>query len=279
MHRAVFFDRDETIIEDPGFISDPAQVVLRPGAAEAIRRVRESGHRVIVVSNQSGVARGLITEEDLARVHDRLRELLGREGAEVDAIYYCPFLEGPEATVERYRRDSELRKPRPGMLLQAAREWDLDLAASWMIGDRDSDVQAGRAAGCRTIRLGLEPAAGNGTIRADRHVASILEAARIVEEDQRQSDTSSNAPSREDARQLLGEIRDAVTRLQRKDSQEDFSIVRLIGSLTQMLALVVAIWGTLALFNDNEPAAIARYALAGFLQLLTLTVYIASRKP
>lgn len=151
--RAVFLDRDKTLMEDPGYVSDPGQVRLLGGAAEAVARLRGAGYLVIVVTNQSGIARGKITEAQIAAVHERLRELLRRAGTDLDAIYYCPYLDGPDAVVAQYRRDSDLRKPRPGMLLQAAREMEIDLSRSWMIGDEARDAQAGRAAGCRTILL------------------------------------------------------------------------------------------------------------------------------
>ncbi|RIK67412.1 MAG: D,D-heptose 1,7-bisphosphate phosphatase [Planctomycetota bacterium] len=156
LHPAVFLDRDNTLIADPGYISDPADVRLLPGAAEAVRRIRAAGYRAVVVTNQSGVARGRITEAQLEAVHLRLRALLRGERAELDAIYVCPYLDGPEAVVAAYRRDSDLRKPRPGMLLLAARELGLDLPHSWMIGDSPRDVEAGRAAGCRTILISAE---------------------------------------------------------------------------------------------------------------------------
>ena len=114
---AVFLDRDGTVVEDPGYIGDPDQVQLIPGAAEAINRFSKAGHRVVIVSNQSGVARGMFTEEDLSRVHARLVALLEADGAMLDGAYYCPYLDGPEAKVEAYRGDSDLRKPKPGMLL------------------------------------------------------------------------------------------------------------------------------------------------------------------
>lgn len=150
---AVFLDRDDTIIGDPGYISDPDHVRLLPGAAEAIAQLRAEGYLIVVVSNQSGIARGILTEGQLANVHQRLQDLLVAQGAGLDAIYYCPYLEGPEAVIEKYRRKSDLRKPAPGMLLMAAQEMDIDLAASWMIGNSERDVLAGQAAGCRTILL------------------------------------------------------------------------------------------------------------------------------
>ena len=151
--RAVFLDRDKTIIADPGYINDPDQVELLPGAAEGIRKLNDAGYLVIVASNQSAVARGIVTEERLSEIHDRLRESLGEQGARLDAIYYCPYLNGPQATVEQYRRASDLRKPRPGMLLLASRDLDISLSESWMVGDSSRDVVAGRDAGCRTIYI------------------------------------------------------------------------------------------------------------------------------
>ncbi|GAG48670.1 unnamed protein product, partial [marine sediment metagenome] len=119
---AVFLDRDGTIVEDLGYIGEPEQLRLIPGAADALRRFSREGYLVVVVSNQSGVARGLFDEADLSRVHARLEALLAECGASLDGAYYCPYLSGAEATVEAYRRESELRKPAPGMLLQAAGE-------------------------------------------------------------------------------------------------------------------------------------------------------------
>jgi D-glycero-D-manno-heptose 1,7-bisphosphate phosphatase len=153
MKPAVFLDRDDTLIEDMAYTADPDRVRLLPGAAAAIRRLREAGYLVVVATNQSGVARGLFGEEQLAETHQRMRELLRDHGAGLDAIYFCPFLPGPDAVVPAFRKDSDLRKPKPGMLLQAAADMDIDLAASWMIGDAPRDAEAGRAAGCRTIML------------------------------------------------------------------------------------------------------------------------------
>jgi len=146
---AVFFDRDGTLINDPGYLNHPDQVQLLDGAAEALRELRGLGYQTVVVSNQSGVARGIVTEEMLEKIHHRLGELLAAQGATLDKIYYCPY--HPDGVVEQYRKDSDWRKPKPGMLLAAAREMDIDLARSWMIGDAERDMEAGRSAGCRTI--------------------------------------------------------------------------------------------------------------------------------
>jgi len=151
---AVFLDRDNTLIKNDGDLGDPDAVELITGVPLAIASLCGLGYRVVVVTNQGGVARGAYTEEDVEAVHERISELVQdrANGARIDAFYACPF--HPEGTVKAYAKDHENRKPRPGMLLQAAEDLDLDLSASWMVGDQLRDVEAGAAAGCRTILLG-----------------------------------------------------------------------------------------------------------------------------
>ena len=149
---AVFLDRDGTLIEDSGYLREPGQVCLLPGAAKALREFREAGFKLVVVTNQSGVARGYLNEICLAAIHNRMRQLLAAEGASLDGLYYCPY--HPEAVVDAYRKDSDWRKPACGMLLQAASDLGIDLGRSWMIGNAARDVEAGRRAGCRTVLLG-----------------------------------------------------------------------------------------------------------------------------
>lgn len=174
---AVFLDRDHTLIDDPGYINDPSQVILLPGVGPAVARLRAACYLAVVVTNQSGLARGRITESQLSAVHARMMELLGAEGTTLDAIYHCPYLPGDEAIVEQYRLDSDLRKPRPGMLLAAAKDLKIDLSRSWMIGDSARDIQAGRAAGCRTILIGK---ADSQAHEADHEAADLPSAVEIV---------------------------------------------------------------------------------------------------
>jgi histidinol-phosphate phosphatase family protein len=289
---AVFFDRDQTLIEDPGYISDPDQVRLHDDAAEAIIRLRRAGYRVVVVTNQSGVARGLLTEEQLSAVHRRVENLLAEKGAQLDAIYWCPYLDGPEATVEAYRRASNLRKPGPGMLLRAADDLEIDLRSSWMIGDGARDIEAGRRAGCRTVLLERGEPDSAGRDASPSHLAgSLPEAVDLVLRADAGSltpaaPTATAAPSLPRANQarsadslrLLSEIRDLLDRSTRSRRQEDFSLLRLGGTLLQMLAVAAAIWGVFAMFSENNGAAIARLALAAFLQLVTLTVQLSDRR-
>lgn len=180
--RAVFLDRDNTIIDDPGYLSDPNAVKLLPGVELAIKSFAQAGFTVVVVTNQSAVARGMITEEMLDEIHDEMRRQLTGKGARIDGIYYCPY--HPEGSVEAYAKDSELRKPRPGMLLKAAKEMNIDLAASWMIGDSPRDVEAGKRAGCKTIRIRLPKGKANGQPEtpdnADFYVRNLVDAARVV---------------------------------------------------------------------------------------------------
>ncbi|MBO5548285.1 MAG: D-glycero-beta-D-manno-heptose 1,7-bisphosphate 7-phosphatase [Prevotella sp.] len=149
--RAIFLDRDGTINVYKGFLTKADDFELIPGVAEAIRQINKSGYLCIVVSNQPVIARGDCTFEQLRTIHDKMETLLGKEGAFVDAIYYCPHHtdKGFEGERPDYKFDCDCRKPKPGLLLQAAQEWNIDLSQSYMIGDSDRDVQAGHAAGCR----------------------------------------------------------------------------------------------------------------------------------
>lgn len=177
---AVFLDRDGTIIEDGGYVSDPADVHLLYHAPEGMSRMAEAGFALVVISNQSGIARGLLDESALTGVHDRLEDLLDENNVRLDGAYYCPYLDGPEAVVEAYRRDSDMRKPKPGMLHQAAREMDLDLSQSWMIGNSPADIAAGNAAGCRTILVSQAAVAPVFSPGPDFFVADLLEAAEVI---------------------------------------------------------------------------------------------------
>ena len=149
MHPAVFLDKDGTLIPDIPYNVDPAQITLYPETGPALQRLKQSGYRLIVVSNQSGVARGYFEEAALGAVFDRINELLEPFEVRIDGFNYCA--NHPKGTVERYAIDCDRRKPKPGMLLESALEHQIDLSASWMIGDILHDVEAGNRAGCRTI--------------------------------------------------------------------------------------------------------------------------------
>jgi len=148
-NKAIFLDRDDTLIEDLGYINHPDQVKLLDGVAKALIELKAMGYKLIVVSNQSGVARGIVSEQALSKIHDRLKQLLAEKGANLDRIYYCPY--HPDGIVAKYRKESDWRKPNPGMLLAAADEMDIDHSQSWMIGNSGRDIEAGLQAGCKTI--------------------------------------------------------------------------------------------------------------------------------
>jgi D-glycero-D-manno-heptose 1,7-bisphosphate phosphatase len=185
LERAVFLDRDNTIIENDGYLGDPSRVKLLPGAATALAAMRQLGYRLIVVSNQSGVARGLFDEAAVEAVNTEMsRQLQEQGGAYIDASYYCPY--HPDAPLPEYRVDHDWRKPKCGMLKQAATDFRLDLAQSWMIGDQNRDIGAGAAAGCRTILLkdpdrsaAVETDLGR-TVSPSFVVRTLADAARII---------------------------------------------------------------------------------------------------
>ncbi|MCL4534273.1 MAG: HAD family hydrolase [Bacteroidetes bacterium] len=158
--RAVFLDRDGTINKpvlhrELGIIDAPFRVEqfeLMGGVGRSIHALNEMGLRVVVVTNQAGIAKGKLDEATLGAINDRMRELLAADGARVDGVYWCPH--HPEEGAAPYRRQCNCRKPSPGLLRQAAADLDLDLAASYVVGDSYTDILAGQAAGCRTIILG-----------------------------------------------------------------------------------------------------------------------------
>jgi D-glycero-D-manno-heptose 1,7-bisphosphate phosphatase len=145
----VFIDRDGTLNEDIGYVSTPDELILYPWAAEAVRRINHSGLMAIVITNQSGIARGMYTEKTLSAIHSRMIDELAREGAIIDAVYYCPH--HPEAGDARYRIACECRKPRTGMLDRATREHGIDLSRSYVIGDKATDINLAENAGARSV--------------------------------------------------------------------------------------------------------------------------------
>jgi len=157
MQKAAFLDRDGVINRKApgnGYITTWEDMEILPGVPDSIAKLNQAGFRVIVVSNQRCVAKGLITSADLESLHDRMKQFLAEGNARIDAIYYCPHENMPAC---------RCRKPQPGMLFDAARDHDIDLAKSWMIGDSAADIEAGKRAGCQTVLL----ASGTTDVKAD----------------------------------------------------------------------------------------------------------------
>ena len=168
--KAVFFDRDGTLIVDKIYLNDPDQIEYFPGAFEALTQLRDAGFEFVIVTNQSGVARGIVQVENLDEIHRRMRASYAEHGVKFLGFYYAPY------SVES---NHPMRKPNAGMLLAAAAEHGIDLSQSWMVGDRISDVEAGRKAGCRTILLaGVEPAEA---IENGAQTAFVTDLAGVVE--------------------------------------------------------------------------------------------------
>ena len=229
--KAIFLDRDDTLIEDPGYISNPDQVKLLDGVAEALIQLKTLGYKLIVVSNQSGVARGIVTEKKLEKIHDRLKQLLAEKNAYLDRIYYCPY--HPEGVVPKYRKESNCRKPNPGMLLRAVAEMDIDLEQSWCIGNSNRDIEAGERAGCKTILIDVPYRQKNSSrlsksgVSPDYKAVNIKEAVNIIKKYLRspvtkktkkeetpiedESITKTDEPSPEEAVESIPEIVEPAT--------------------------------------------------------------------
>ena len=177
---ALFLDRDGTLVEPRHYPSRPEELILYPNIAPCLRQLRQGGFRVVVITNQSGLACGLFSEDDLTRMHDDLRLRLQREGVEIDGFYHCPH--HPEGVIPELAIACACRKPEPGLLLAAAADLNLDLTRSWFIGDILHDVEAGNRAGCRTILVDLgTEATPESPVRAPHYVARNTEhALRIV---------------------------------------------------------------------------------------------------
>lgn len=179
--RAVFFEKDGTLVADERPGTDPAQMRLLPGASEGLARLRAAGFRLFIVSNQPGVARGQFREAALTPVVRRLEELLDSDGAAFEGFYYCPH--HPDGRVRAYAVECRCRKPAPGLIEDACREHGLDPLRSWMIGDVLDDVEAGRRAGCRTVMIdnGHETAWRGGPNRAPHLTApNLAKAAELI---------------------------------------------------------------------------------------------------
>jgi histidinol-phosphate phosphatase family protein len=191
--RAIFLDKDGTLIEDVPYNVDPARIRLAPGVAEGLPRLHEAGFRLFVISNQSGIARGLFAEEVLAAVRDRLRQLLADLGVPMDGFFYCPH--HPGGIVPRYAVVCKCRKPEPGLILSAARGHGIALEYSWFVGDILDDVEAGRRAGCRTALIdnGNETEWRRSPLRwPDLVVEDMAEAAHLIVADSRSVATLEN---------------------------------------------------------------------------------------
>jgi len=176
----VFLDRDDTIIKDMIYLDNPGGIEILPGAAEAIGLLNEKGIPVIIITNQSGIARGFFSEETLHEIHLELMSRLASMGAAIDAVYYCPH--HPEGTVAAYRRACPCRKPEPGLLYQAAKEFCLDLDSCYMIGDKPIDTETIHRVGGKGILLNPGKN-GSASEKPDFIARDLVEAVQWILED------------------------------------------------------------------------------------------------
>jgi D-glycero-D-manno-heptose 1,7-bisphosphate phosphatase len=311
-NKAVFLDRDDTLIEDPGYINHPDQVKLLEGVPEALTGLRRMGYKLIVVSNQSAVARGIVTEQVLAQIHERMGQLLAQHGATLDKIYYCP--DHPEGTIPTYRKESFWRKPEPGMLLAAAEELDIDLTESWLVGDSARDIDAGKSAGCTTILIQnaahsrtLEP----GATSPDYTAVNLKEVANIIKKHNRtrqKMETEKNQITQDRPKtetlitplaaerlqpdmekpsvrpatqeQLLAEILEQLRKNQRTEMFGEFSVTRLIAGIVQVIVLfclLISIWLLMSPTRHLDSILIA-LVFALVFQVMALTFFVMQGK-
>jgi D-glycero-D-manno-heptose 1,7-bisphosphate phosphatase len=282
---AVFFDRDNTLVVGSEYLGDPSQVRLTSGAAAAVAQARKLGFATVVVSNQSGVARGMFNEDAVRAVNARLDELLAEQdpSAVIDRHEFCPF--HPEGTVPEYASESQRRKPKPGMILEAARALALDLSRSWMIGDAPRDLAAGHAAGCGTILLkqpdlAQSPAAmAPMTVEPDFIAGSLGEAIELIE----RATTNPSAPpvvpaSREqpELQHLVRLTEQILMEMKRRDEETklDFSISKLLAGVIQIIAIAVLF---VTYLNRSQQQSGALLGTAIFLQLFTIALLMMGK--
>jgi len=290
MDPAIFLDRDGTLVPDDANAGVAARIVLVDGVAPSLRRLRDAGFRLVVATNQGGVARGRFSENDVDAVHSRLSELLDQQTGlkrTIESFYYCPF--HPKGSVPEYTREHPWRKPRPGMLLQAAQDMELELERSWLIGDSPRDVAAGRAAGVRTILVSRDKAR-IADAAADYSAASLAEAVELVLRHRDETTASIVAaraanpkraagrrPRRErDSERLrrgLAELTEEIRALRLRRGES--SAIRLAAMGLQLVTILVV---AVAFLNLGEFEHFIRWtAAAAMLQLVTMTMLLFDR--
>lgn len=298
-NKAIFLDRDNTLIEDPGYINNPDQVKLIDGVPEALIEFKAMGYKLVVVSNQSAVARGLVTEEVLDKIHKKLKKLLTQNKASLDKIYYCPY--HVDGVIKKYSKESDWRKPNHGMLIAASNDMDIDLTRSWMIGNSDSDIEAGLKAGCITILLDKpshDKLSEPSHVKPHYKAVNMKEAVNIVKKHlrsngQSQVDKTQSADNASlqtiqsnqnttsgTTEQLLVDILEQLRRNQRSELFQEFSIMRLMAGIIQvtvLFCLLISIWFLMSPTRQSD-AVLISIGFAAVLQVMALTFYIMQRQ-
>lgn len=307
MDPAIFLDRDGTLVPDDANAGIPARVTLVDGVAPSLRRLRDAGFRLVVATNQGGVARGRFTEADVDAVHTRIGELIDAATGlkrTIERFYYCPF--HPQGTVPSYTREHPWRKPKPGMLQQAAQDMELDVEHSWLVGDSPRDIAAGRAAGLRTILVTRDQAriaeaapdfsaaslgeAVETILRhRDRPAGSPVTEARPKRKRRNRAKSGSgtagaaSAPARpgspapngsaERLRRGIADLTEEVRALRLRRAET--GAIRMAAMGVQLLAIMVA---TVAFLNLADFENFVRWSAgAALLQLVTITILLFDR--
>ena len=319
-NKAIFLDRDNTLIHDPGYINHPDQVKLLDGVAEALHELKALEYKLVVVTNQSAIARGIVTEKTLDEIHARLEELLAEQNASLDRIYYCPY--HPDGVVPEFSKENDCRKPAPGMLQKAAAEMDLDLDQSWCIGDTRRDIEAGRQAGCKTILIDTPiPHQSHSAsfsfddIEPDYKAINMKEAVNIIKKHMRSPGADQNTlepvtskptepeplideptPQVEEQSQepvveypqvhpdkteeLLSSILIQLKSMQRDDMFSEFSVMRLMAGMVQVIVLfclLITLWFLMSPARSDNSVFMA-LGFATVFQLMALTFYLMQGK-
>ena len=291
MDPAIFLDRDGTLVPDDANAGIPARTTLVEGVAPSLRRLRDAGFRLVVATNQGGVARGRFTESDVDAVHAKVSELVDQQTGlkrTIERFYYCPF--HPKGITPEYTREHPWRKPRPGMLLQAAQDMELELERSWLLGDSPCDVAAGRTAGLRTILVSRDRAR-IADAAADYSASTLAEAVEIILR-HRDETTASIASSRTAApartatrsvrrerssdrlRRGLAELTEEVRALRLRRAES--SAMRLAAMGLQLIAILVV---AVSFLNLSEFEHFARWAAAAaMIHLVTITILLFDRQ-
>ena len=288
---AVFLDRDGTLVhETANYVTRVEDLHLIDGIGQALRRLRAAGYLLVVVTNQACLAKGLLDEQTLKKIHDRLESLLGEEAVQLDGIHFCG--DYTEGTVEKYIKDSPRRKPQPGMLLEAADQLGIDLSKSWMVGDATRDVQAGSSAGCRTVLLtDPEQIEKGGNAPADITAADftahdLSEAADIIiaedigpAESAKPStkQTPSPSPVQDENVRLLADILRELRHQRVAHRHREFSVSKMMAGMLQCTVFLCLVFAYVAFSHWSATSLFVSLAIAMIFQTMVVALLLVHR--
>ena len=268
---AIFLDRDDTLIRNSGDLGDDALVQLLPGVPEGLKQLKDLGFVLVVVTNQGGVARGVMSEADVDAVNQRIAHMVDESTGSlqlIDRFYYCPF--HPEGCIDTYCKEHPWRKPAPGMIIQAAKDMNLDLSQSWMIGDSRRDMQAGSSAGCRTILVDPRATAHDDVEGiATGHVQQFSQAVEMVSQhvdvmnapaDQAEDTGTNNSTSDE---RIISELERLKQQIQAQAPKpRELNMLVILAAVCGILSIILL---TLGVIQLNQPNGMVLVVLATFL--------------